>query len=73
MAKVTIDVELDWFDDDEIRDEARCRGLFDEHGPVEADYDRLAEMFRLMSLRRDDEALEALRGYLCDMLGRCLP
>lgn len=71
MPYVTVHVDLDDFDDDDIREEAVSRGLMDEN---ENEIDEtIREMFYAFKLGRNDRAMELAREIAQDATGMILP
>lgn len=63
-VNVDVDVDLSDIDTDDLITELRSRGYEDPAG--------LQGMFRALSLGDEKTALELLRTYLCDALGRVI-
>lgn len=68
MVTVTVDVDLDQFDDDDILDEAESRGLMG--GASDGLSAQREAMLRALWDHDDSKAIELLKTYLCDVLGR---
>ena len=68
MAQVYVDVDLDEFSDDEIRDEYKARGLGD--GPSEGEeMETLKRIHQLMRLDKREQAYNLMYDYIRDKLG----
>lgn len=68
---VDVDVDLSDFDDDDIHDEFVSRfGSSDDFS--NENNDALQGMFISLSHGKEQEALDKLRTFLCDCLGRVL-
>lgn len=70
MAYVTVDVDvdLDEFDDDEIRKEYKARGLGD--GPSEGEeMETLKRIHHLMRFNKREQAYNLMYDYIRDKLG----
>lgn len=68
MAQVYVEVDLDDFDDDEIREEYEARGLGD--GPSLSDETAtLKQIHQLMRLGKKEEAYNLMYDYVRNKLG----
>lgn len=70
MATITVDVDLDQFDDDEILDEAEDRGLLGGGETASGLGSQREAMLRALWDHDEKRAIELLKTYLCDVLGR---
>lgn len=68
MVDVEVEIDLDDFSDQEIRDEFRARGMSVPAPSVEVN-----DLFEAMRLGQKERALELLREYLMNETGRILP
>lgn len=66
---VDVDVDLSDFDTDDLIAELESRGA---EAPWASDPEALQKMFRALSLGDEKTALNLLRDYLCDALGRVM-
>ncbi|AZY48832.1 hypothetical protein [Bordetella avium] len=66
---VTVEISLDEFDDEEIIGEAEIRGLVGDTLGARLGAQR-QEMLRALWNHDDAKAVELLKTYLCDCLGR---
>ena len=66
---VSVEVDLDDFDDDTIYEEAKERGLFDEQTCDET----IQEMFYAFKLGKTDRAMELAREVAQNATGMILP
>lgn len=69
---VTVDVELDEFDDDSLVDEVRSRGFSVGDGDQVMSDSPLREVYRLLACNEPDRAIAILHPYLRDILGKAL-
>lgn len=70
MTHKTIDVEIDLedFTDEELRDE-----LAERLGGSGFEYNqRIRELYDLLHMGKDEQALAVLKVFVCDQLGRVL-
>lgn len=68
MAHVYVDIDLDEFDDDEIREEYKARGLGD--GPSEGEeMETLKRIHHLMRFNKREQAYNLMYDYIRDKLG----
>jgi hypothetical protein len=74
MAKVdvTVDIDLDMFDDDEIYNEADKRGLFVRDGGIVDACAFVAEQLYMLSPDKRDAVLEAMRECHYNQIGQLL-
>jgi hypothetical protein len=70
MGYVTVHIELDDFDDDDIRDEYESRNLGDDYGFT--DNELLTQAWRADREGRKDEAYALMREYMLDKLNKVI-
>lgn len=71
MAYVTVDIDLDDFDDDEIRDEYKARGLGDGLS-LDDEMETLTRLRHMMLTGRKDEAYNLMYEYVRNKLGTAI-
>lgn len=71
MATITVDVDLEDFDDDEIIDEYNERGLGDKPSESER-MDKLREIRQLMLQGKTEDAYKLMYDYIRDELGTAI-
>ena len=71
MALITIDVNLDEFDDDDIREEYESRGLGDTPSDSER-METLRRIHQLMLNKKSREAYRLMYDYIRDELGTAI-
>lgn len=71
---VNVEVDLEDFTDEELRDELAERlgsGRRLEEGSFEYN-ERIRELYDLLHMGKDEQALAVLKVFVCDQLGRVL-
>lgn len=69
MASITVEVDLDDFDDSELIEEMKARGL---DTPVTEDREELEAIYHLMRMRKSREAYKRMYNYIRDRLGKAV-
>ena len=71
MAHVYVDIDLDEFDDDEIREEYKARGLGD--GPtLDDEMETLKRIHQLMRFNKREQAYNLMYDYVRNKLGTAI-
>lgn len=63
---VEVEIDLEDFTDEELRDELAERGGGFEYN------ERIRELYDLLHMGKDEQALAVLKVFVCDQLGRVL-
>ena len=68
---VEVEIDLEDFTDEELRDELAERLGTDGSGSFEYN-ERIRELYDLLHMGKDEQALAVLKVFVCDQLGRVL-
>lgn len=68
---VEVEIDLEDFTDEELRDELAERLGTDGSGSFQYN-ERIRELYDLLHMGKDEQALAVLKVFVCDQLGRVL-